>query len=918
MNKFRTISIPTLLIAVFQFAYADELIVHYNRPDGDYDKWSLWSWAEGSDGKEYVSTAHDEYGLVFKIQFDNSVAKMGLIPKFGNWDSKDDPDRYWTSDKGKEIYILQSDKFVYSTRPDLSPRVVSAFLDDKNNIRLILSKSIDASAVNASAVKIMSSDGKNYLATKAELLGGARGKILKLTLSEEISPEDISSLNVSYSDFKPSRLSPGKIVDNYFDGRPLGAIYSRSRTVFRTFAPTASSVEVLLWDTAEGGGPKVMPMKKTGEGIWQANVEEDLLNRYYKYRSTVPEGVFEVIDPYSRCNTAHNGRGIIIHDETPIASGPNFPQSDAIIYEMHIRDFTIDPEGSLQYRGKYLGLVESGKTLLEHPDVATGLDHLKELGVNTIQIMPFQDFDNNESSDNYNWGYMPFHFNSPDGWFSTKRDDASRVREVKEMVSALHKAGFKVVMDVVYNHTAEGNPEVRMSFNGLAPNYYYRVKEDASYWNGSGCGNEFRTESPMGRKYIIDSMLYWVTEYGIDGFRFDLMGLIDLETVKQLSTAVRAVKPDAFIYGEPWAGGNTGARVTSKGDQRGQNFGVFNDHFRDALRGSAFSKDPGFIQTGRDVFRVKKGILGSISDFAQEPWESINYIEAHDNHTLYDRIKLTMQNRNELTEEDFERMDKLGAAIIMTSQGVPFIQSGQEMLRTKNGEDNTYNKPDEVNEIHWRWKLEHRDVFDYYKGLIALRESHPMFRMKKSDEVRRSLFFLDDDLGLTVPTSGVGYVLNKGTSGDEWENVLVLFNAHGGASEFSIPSSNWIPVANAEHSGTKPLGQTLAGDRCIVPEHSALIFYNNDPEFYKRVLEPKFAAKASRRHLFTVAAPNARKVTVAGSFNSWNMNQYALTSDGNGNYSIELELDPGIYEYKFIADGDWDALNSQNLTVKIP
>jgi pullulanase len=903
---------------------AEELVIHYHRPEADYDGWTLWAWDAGNSGagQEIRSSESDGFGLVFRLDLGQygGLSRLGLLPKFRNWDGKDDPDRTWTPDMGRNIYVLSADKVVYTAPPDMSPRVVIAYLDAPDRLRLILSKSIASDAIARADVEVVDGGGRRIPAASvmATHITNGRTKILEVTLESPLGDGTSYDGAVAYGRYRPGPLRPGRIVDSFYDGRPLGAILMQDRTVFRVFSPTASAVTVLLYDQPSGGSAREVAMQRAENGIWQASVPEGLAGKYYTYRSTVPEGTFEIIDPYSRSNTAHNGRGMIIADNTPVAPGPTFPMRDAIIYEMHLRDFTIDPSGRVTARGKYLGLYETGTRLAGSEGTTTGLDHLKELGVNVIQIMPIQDFDNNEASENYNWGYMPYHFFSPDGWFATRRDDATRVSEVKRMIDALHREGFKVVLDVVNNHTAEGNPEARISFNGLAPNYYYRVKDDGSYWNGSGCGNEFRSESPMGRKFIVDSLLYWVSEMGVDGFRFDLMGLIDLETMKEVVRQVRAVKPDALIYGEPWAGGQTPIHVTSKGDQRGVGFGVFNDHFRDALKGSTFGKDPGYIQVGRDVSRVKRGIIGSITDFALNADESLNYIEAHDNHTLWDRIELTMHNRPDITRDELVAMDKLGAAIILTSQGVPFIHSGQEMLRTKGGEDNTYNKPDEVNMIHWSWKAENRDVFDYYRGLIALRRAHPMFRLSEADAIRKSLFFLDDDLGLTVPQGGIGYVLNRSTTNDAWENALVLFNPNSAPVEFAIPSSSWIPVVNARAAGEAPLGPPVLTDRVRVAARGALVLHNTDLEFHRRVLAPRLAAKAARRHVFTIEAPTASKVTIAGSFNGWNMDANVMERQADGTWAVTLELDPGMYEYKFVADGNWDALNSANRTVRIP
>lgn len=804
-----------LVVTLVPPAAAHEVTVHYHRPDADYDGWTLWTWnPDAGVPKEISQSGRDDYGVIFRMNTEdyNSPTRIGTLPKLRNWDAKDDPDRFWTPSHGNDVYVLSADKTLHTVVPDVRPRVLRAYLDAPDRIRIVLSKKDSGEG----AVKVEGPSGAIRVQSVLPTYGPTN--VIEAILDQPI--ENYAGIKVSYAEFLPGPLVAGKIVDSYFDGRPLGALYRESATVFRTFAPTATNLQVRLYDLPQGGESRAVSMKKNENGVWSATVEENLRGRYYTYLSEGPEGDFEIIDPYSRSNTAHNGRGMITHDVTPIHPAPSFPANDAVIYEVHIRDLTIDPNGNIAMKGKYLGLSETG-TMYEN--FSTGIDHLKELGVNVIQIMPFQDFDNNEESDNYNWGYMPFHFFSPDGWYATRRDDATRVKEVKKMIDVLHREGFKVVLDVVNNHTAEGNPEMRVSFNGLAPNYYYRLKDDGTYSNGSGCGNEFRSESPMGRKFIVDSLLYWVDEYDIDGFRFDLMGLIDLETMKTVVTQLRALKPEVLVYGEPWAAGPS---LLHKGSQKGLGFGVFNDHFRDALKGSTFGKDPGFIQAGREIMKVKRGIMGSINDFTLHPTETINYVEAHDNHTLWDRLAIISPDA---TREDRIAMNKLAAAVLLTSQGIPFLHGAQDILRTKNGHENSYNSPDEVNMIHWRWKKENFDVFKYYQGLIALRKAHPMFRMSTGDEVRASLSFLDDHMGMPVPSGGIGYVLSRGTTNDSWEKVLVLFNSNSTSTEFTIPPSDWIPVVSKDAAGVAPLGAALTTTTVTVAPRSATIFYSTIP-----------------------------------------------------------------------------------------
>jgi pullulanase len=331
----------------------------------------------------------------------------------------------------------------------------------------------------------------------------------------------------------------------------------------------------------------------------------------------------------------------------------------------------------------------------------------------------------------------------------------------------------------------------------------------------------------MASRYIIDSLKYWVTEYKVDGFRFDLLGLIDLETIKEAVRELRAIDPNLLIYGEPWAGGATPNNIAGKGAQRSNGWAVFNDHYRDALKGNVFdARATGFIQSGFNIADVKKGIQGSIDDFADSPLETINYVECHDNHTLWDRLLISTAENASITAADRRAMDKLAAAIIFTSQGIPFIQCGQEFLRSKGGDHNSYDKPDAVNMIRWREKAEHHDVVEYYRGLIELRRAHPIFRLETADEVRLAVKFLDDDLGLSAPTGCVGFLIEDVTGKDEWSRALVLLNPQAKAAEFAIPAGEWKIFGDGRQVSAVAVKQSsgkLVAGRATVAPRIALI-----------------------------------------------------------------------------------------------
>ena len=618
-------------------------------------------------------------------------------------------------------------------------------------------------------------------------------------------------------------------ADAFVSTQPLGALYTPQHTTFRVWAPTASEVQLHLYQAPTGGKANVIELFRHADGAWETTLSGDWLGAYYTYTAAGTDPRFnaqrELLDPYAHAVTGHDGRAIVVHDTTQVADRPAFPISEAIIYEVHLRDFTIDPDSGVQRRGKYLGLAESGTHLTHRPDIKTGLDHLLELGVNVVQLLPIGEFHNDEAHDQYGWGYDVVQHFSPDGWYATERFDARRVREVKQMIDALHRRGLRVTLDVVFNHTFEHLLKNRVySFEGLVPGYYYRLKADGSYWDGSGTGNEFRSEAPMARRYILDCLKHWVTEYKVDGFRFDLLGLIDRETIELIVNELRAIDPQLLIYGEPWAGGATPIEIVHKGAQRGKGWAVFNDHFRDALKGQVFNaRTPGFVQAGVNLHAVKRGLAGALDDFTDSPLETINYVECHDNHTLWDRLHISTADNAEVTEADRRAMAKLAAVLLLTAQGIPFLHAGQEFLRSKGGQHNSYNQPDAVNMIRWQKKAENRDVFDYYRGLLALRRAHPLLRQENVNELRKSLKYFDENLHLPVPAGCLAFQLEDTAGQDEWSRVLILVNPQPQVHAFNIPVGTWQAYADAHRSAIIPFAQYDAASEISVAPRSALL-----------------------------------------------------------------------------------------------
>jgi len=791
----------------------DKLVVYYSRLNGDYAGWNLWVWNDElkTPGFELAPAGKNGGGVFFELDLAASGLagkRTGLLPRKGNWAEKDAPDRVIPAARPGSVYLLEGDSAAYASKPEISTAITGAWLDGAGAVRAAFTRPLDAAFLAAQDFYLTL--GKNiFRPLKTEVLGGDYSKAALFTFGLKGSP-DFQALNaggymLNSRAFKPATVAMGNAVygRSFHSQLAMGAVDENGSTTIRVFAPSARRVEALIYDSPSGK-PQAYLLDRVKGGVWEKDFGRSLTGKSYRLRTDQGGTIYEGLDPYARCVTGGD-MALILKDTTPVSPGPSFDVSETVLYEVHLRDLTMDPFSGVKNKGKYLGAAETGTRDPQYPEIKTGLDHIAELGVNAVHILPFQDFENGDSTSAYNWGYMPVNFNSPEGSYATDPSDGSRVREAKAMVDAFHRKGLKVIMDVVYNHTAETRAKI-YNFNALAMDYYYRVNPDGAYSNGSGCGNEFKTEAPMGRKFLLDSLLYWVREYKVDGFRFDLMGLIDLDAVGELVRELRKEKPDILIYGEPWTAGATPVRGVTKGSQRSKGFSVFNDNFRDAIKGSVFSlQDLGYVQAAVRRDAVMKGIRGSVDDFTDGPLETINYVSCHDNHTLWDRIDLSTKGE---TLENKVRMDKLANALVLTSQGIPFLHAGEEFLRTKKGEENSFNLPDEINRLDWTRKKENYAVFTYYRDLIAMRKTHPAFRMKTAAAVRDNLKFYEE-LGLKIEPPAIAYVLNGTRAADSWSRIAVLVNPEKRPALFSLPSGKWIKVFGAD-GAVKP-GAAVSG-----------------------------------------------------------------------------------------------------------
>lgn len=599
-----------------------------------------------------------------------------------------------------------------------------------------------------------------------------------------------------------------------YDGE-LGSIYSYEKTKFILWAPFAESVKVNFYGKDgyeyESQAKKTIDMEYRDKGVWVIEINGDLDGEFYNYLVKIDGKEMEAVDPYAKAVGVNGKRGMVINLNKTNPNGwrnHNIPiletPLDAVIYEMHVRDFTIDSNSGIDNKisGKFEAICQEN-SVIKGTEIKTGLSHLKELGVNVIQLLPSFDYktidERNFDENEYNWGYDPLNYNVPEGSYSTNPYLGEvRINEFKKLIMKLHESGFKVVMDVVYNHTADSEDS---NFNYIVPKYYHRQNKDGSFSNGSGCGNEFASERVMVRKFIVDSLKYWVNEYKIDGFRFDLMGLHDIETMKIIRKELNKIDKSILIYGEGWKASDSplsNEMLTLKKNIRkfdDLQIGAFSDDIRDAIKGDVFEKEKGgFINGGIDFEEsLKFGIVASVkhkdieydkviySDdyWANEPYQVITYTSAHDNYTLWDKLSLVKPISTERERVD---MNKMAAAIVLTSQGIPFIHSGDEILRTKtdiNGclIENSYKSSDIVNKFDWSRKEKNIDIFNYYKKLIQLRKKHKVFKMSSAKDIEENITFLK--IGENFKEKNiVGYIADGSKVGDSLGKIVVIFNAN--------------------------------------------------------------------------------------------------------------------------------------------
>ena len=789
----------------------DSIQIHYQRKDNSYGGWTLWLWdPEGTDdGKEDDFNYQDDYGAVASYPLSKfgslSGGKLGIIVKTkGAW-TKDgtDADRFIVfsqlekdSNNVYHIYLAGGDENMYKTADRIiTDSIDSAAFRDGSSIKIVCSNPAENYTVYENGSKI------------AEGSGSGRSSF-SVTIPKEADFGSSYSVEIEFrgsgvklkSDVSKNGLYGSNSFNEkyYYDGE-LGAIYSKDSTTFRVWSPVSSKIVLKLYAAGAPQAsetPREVEMSKADKGVFECTVPGDLGGTYYTYvvyNSTYPGGK-EIVDPYARSAGMSGERGMVVDPEKASPEGwadVTFPETDRkalTVWEMHIADITSSPTwtGNEANRRKYLGVVEPGTTYTEGgTTVKTGFDHILELGVNAVQLQPVFDQANDESKYVFNWGYNPLNYNVPEGLYSSDPSDGyARIRELKQLVMAFREKGIAVIMDVVYNHV---NGAAGSNFDVLMPGYYFRYDSNGSLSNGSGCGNETASEHAMMRKFIIDSVCYWTKEYKLGGFRFDLMGLHDIETMDMVNAAAKAINPSIVIYGEPWTGGATPLDKDLQAVQANANkfegYGQFNDQMRDALiKGGLNAKDAkGWVTGGQvttaDVSAIQAGINGitkSTSVTVTDADKTVNYVTCHDNYTLYDRCKAAG-----ITDEDtIRKMCVLANALVFTSKGTAFMLSGEEMLRTKGGDSNSYQSPDPVNSLDYSLKIKNLDVFENYKALVAFKQQTGELQTQSGG------------IEVSAEDSGAVLVMSFSSGGRDYKVV----HANGSAGSVNVPAEGYTVV----------------------------------------------------------------------------------------------------------------------------
>ena len=848
--------------------------IHYHRPDGDYEGWEIWAWDEDGNYDISGTLASDGTASIappFKLeQGDNEVVctlnvptgtmKVGYIVRKGDWVEKDVEHDQFINITGilsgtVDFYVesgvaSQPSKEAVPTMEDLCAKTIeyngktqAILVPNEDCVYGIVVTGAEYAVDNKGRphLKVQLSKASSEITAESFVITGA-GDIVAANITEVMSvgaayyvflDQELaldSAYNITFEDNQyaiklPDYYSTKEFEEKYtYDGDDLGATYTKEKTTLKVWAPLAQSVTVRLFkngDPAKQENPDkevamVAPDKETGKGVWSVELEGDMNGTYYTYWVDNISEQKECVDPYSRTTGVNGRRTMIIDLASTNPDGwandkdPHYDDAitDAVIWELHVRDLSIDPSSGVkeEWRGKYLGLTQAGTTNTHGQ--ATGLDYIKNLGITHIHLLPVYDFGSVDETKNtgFNWGYDPMNYNVPEGSYSTDPYNGEvRVKEFKQMVKTLHDNGISVIMDVVYNHVYDS---AKFCMNNTVPDYFSRPNS-----NGSGCGNDTASERSMVSKYIVDSVNYWADEYHIDGFRFDLVGLIDTNTINNIVKTVQAKHPNVIFYGEGWTMGTVTTKpgvtlATQTNSGKTPNFAYFSDTIRNDLKGGTYNGVTAGYISGGGVGSLDACFKGMPS-WCSTPTQSVNYISCHDNNTLFDHISMVKKGAQ---YEDITDITKLGVAFYMAAQGIPFMQAGEEMNRSKpdaNAEggfnENSYNAPDSVNSIKWDLMYDQTtvDLIEYYKGMIAFRKAHPVLRLTNASDVNTRVSTLtglsDKVLGYQIDAAGV--------EGETAESIICVYNPNADKTTVSLPEGDWYVCVNKAEAGIYALSK---------------------------------------------------------------------------------------------------------------
>ncbi|MCD2500828.1 type I pullulanase [Clostridium sp. NSJ-145] len=845
----------------------DQTLVHFltddNKYIGESYLWNCWAFQDGCDSKEIDFNIETDFGDSAYMPYHNFIIrKKQWGPNWVNQWAEQSP-TFNTGNKENNLYILYGIPSPYNSLKEAvmacGTKIKFAVIDNDRKIKAYLTRE-----------PLLGVDFHLYI--NGEKIEGVstiiRGREVILTnIPKNINANDLVVVSPSNM-YNPCKVTMRSYLDKYYYSKEIGVSFLTEDIVLRLWAPTAYKVEIALYNNYDDLNQNYCTVEemaydqKTGTHYAAIDREKNQ-GKYYLYKlyfrdinndGEIIDKINYAVDPYAFAVGVNGDKGVLIdinsNDCKPLGwkedKSPYIDKKiDSIIYEAHVRDFTIDKTSGVSddLRGTYLGLVEEGTSYIDevsNKKVSTGIDHLKELGITHIHLLPTYDFGSvderfKDIEGNRNWGYDPKNYNVPEGSYSTDPyNPITRILEFRQMVQGFHKNGIRVVLDMVYNHMMSTE-----NMDKIVPGYYFRTDYLGRYSNGSGCGNELCTERPMVRKFILDSCSHWIKDYHVDGLRFDLMELMDIKTTKEIVRKTSRIDKNFLIYGEPWKGGDSPVKNgTYKGSQKKENFSVFNDTFRDAIRGDN-SPSRGFINGDQHnaikAWNIVEGLKGSIYTITYNPDESINYMDAHDNYTLWDQIEKTQnyntqygQYRDNIGDNILDnynvRQYLLGASILFTAQGIPFFQGGAEFLRTKQGDHNSYKSGDIINSIKWSDKVKYNEVFEYYKGLIKIRKQYDLFKITSPEDVKKNLsikFAHNDDKS--------GVIISSISSEDNSEEFIIIYNGtsidnYDVNSEISLDvDKEWSIIANGKLAGVEVIKKIVDSNIPLIKSYSAVI-----------------------------------------------------------------------------------------------